>query len=283
MTLEHETYLGNSRKVDLPFPFSLLYPRFERLIQTNVQGRENLVAAQKHLEGRGSVLATMNHLGLLDPVIYLFTMEPYIPSNSAKAALASSKYKEGKMGKASRLSEVLFSRSFGYELLPVVQHYMKKELKDSGQKEKAYGQNYSSLARAIEILSSPGGVLLVAPEGTRSRTKEMQQAVPAVGRVFGMARNRAAVLPIAIWGTEKLPMDLEKFNPVHHFKLVKWLFSDSPFRVVVGKPLTYDETAAEARRLGVSVADVMMVKIGEMLPKRYWGHYGQHLARVREA
>lgn len=80
----------------------------------------------------------------------------------------------------------------------------------------------TAIKHALELLAE-GKCLGLFPEGTRSKTGEMQEAEVGIG-LFA-ARSQAPVVPAAIIGTDKV------FSPGHRFPQLK---------VVVGKPMFYE-------------------------------------------
>lgn len=104
-----------------------------------------------------------------------------------------------------------------------------------------------------------GDALLVFAEGTRSRTREMQQTLTAVTRYFDFPD--VWVLPAGITGTEEMfPIGEDGLHPVCAV-------------TTIGPPIDaralHDETGGDRRRM----MDVVGVKIAELLPADYRGAY----------
>jgi 1-acyl-sn-glycerol-3-phosphate acyltransferase len=101
--------------------------------------------------------------------------------------------------------------------------------------------------------------LLVFAEGTRSRTREMQQTLTAVTRYFDFPD--VWVLPAGITGTEAMfPIGEDGLHPVRAV-------------TTIGPPIDaralHDETRGDRRRM----MDVVGGKIAELLPVDYRGAY----------
>ena len=104
-----------------------------------------------------------------------------------------------------------------------------------------------------------GDALLVFAEGTRSRTREMQQTLTAVTRYFDFPD--VWVLPAGITGTEAMfPIGEDGLHPVRAV-------------TTIGQPIDaralHDETRGDRRRM----MDVVGAKIAELLPADYRGAY----------
>lgn len=115
-----------------------------------------------------------------------------------------------------------------------------------------------ALRTALDVLAR-GGRLLIFLEGTRSAMPGMRHAEAGVG--FLARRSGAAVLPVAIWGTEtalgrgrRLPRRV-------------------PIRMRYGPVFHLPERAPGERRDDQAVADLIGRRIAELLPPAYRGVY----------
>lgn len=122
------------------------------------------------------------------------------------------------------------------------------------------GADLAALREAQNVVNS-GLMLLMFPEGTRSRDHKLHPGFP--GSALIAYRTGAPIVPIAITGTEHLSWP--------------WLFV-RPFlgprvTVRIGEPFHLPEAKrvnAEAARTGT---DVLMRKIAALLPESYRGAY----------
>ena len=81
-----------------------------------------------------------------------------------------------------------------------------------------------------------GQIVVVFPEGTRSKTGELQEPKPGIGMVAAM--SRAPIVPAYLTGTDKaLPSG------------AKWL-KRTKIKVVFGKPIYYTSTEESGGRTG---------------------------------
>jgi len=116
-----------------------------------------------------------------------------------------------------------------------------------------------SIAVAHERLRL-GEALLVFPEGTRSRTGRMQRLLSGAARYLEVPDTW--VLPIGLWGTERLfPMSEDALNPV---RITLAIGGPVPARLL-------DERAQGDRQL---VMDDIGRAIAVLLPPEYRGAYG---------
>jgi 1-acyl-sn-glycerol-3-phosphate acyltransferase len=120
-----------------------------------------------------------------------------------------------------------------------------------------------ALRTAIEVLQR-GGRLILWVEGTRTETPGMRPAEPGVG--FLLRRVPCDVLPVAVWGSEKV--------------LVKGrrLPRRAPVTLRFGRPFTPDLTGAG--RDNQAVADQVGAHIAALLPPEYRGVYAEAAAAI---
>jgi 1-acyl-sn-glycerol-3-phosphate acyltransferase len=128
------------------------------------------VSGLENLPETGATLIAVNHLHLLDP----FAVVPLVPRQIVTLA-ASKWYNNLIVGSILRLAGVIFVRR--------------------GEVDR------EALRQCLDVLHS-GGVLAIAPEGTRSRTGGLQEAKAGIG--YLAARSDAVIVPVAIWGVERL-------------------------------------------------------------------------------
>jgi 1-acyl-sn-glycerol-3-phosphate acyltransferase len=110
-----------------------------------------------------------------------------------------------------------------------------------------------------------GGLLVIFPEGHRSRTGGLQEAKPGAARLA--VRSGTPIVPIAIWGTE------------HGFR---GAMSRKQITVRIGKPY-YIENEGDrisADRMAFLTEEIML-RIAELLPEQYWGVYREKMEARR--
>lgn len=114
-----------------------------------------------------------------------------------------------------------------------------------------------ALAKAMQVLESDS-VLLMSPEGTRSREKGLGEAKD--GMTYLALRTDATIVPVAIWGQEKV---------VPGWRRLKRM----PVKMVVGKPFRFvyeGEGKVDRPVVRQMTAEAMSILAG-MLPERYRG------------
>lgn len=151
-----------------------------RLMGWKVQGAENMPTA-------GPVILAINHVSLWDPVVAACSV-PRQVSFMAK--------------------EELFS-------IPILGSIFSK----LGAFPVKRGQGDMNAIRQSLAVLKGGGVLGLFPEGTRSKTGEIQKGLP--GMVLLMEKSQASVVPVKVSGTS-------------HLLTKGW----GKIAVVVGEPLT---------------------------------------------
>jgi 1-acyl-sn-glycerol-3-phosphate acyltransferase len=114
-----------------------------------------------------------------------------------------------------------------------------------------------------------GGLLAIAPEGTRSKSETLQEGKPGVA--YLASKVNIPIIPIAITGTEDR---LIKENLKH--------FRRSHILVRAGDPFMLAPINSKNREADLQIAtDEIMCQIAAMLPEKYRGVYSDH-PRLKE-
>jgi len=115
-----------------------------------------------------------------------------------------------------------------------------------------------AIHKSIQVLKA-GGILGVAPEGTRSRDGKLLQAQPGV--VLLAQRTGAPILPLAHWGGEQFSHNLRKFKRTE-------------FHVRVGRPFILDTRGEKVTgEIRQKIADEIMGQVAALMPDQYHGEY----------
>ncbi len=115
-----------------------------------------------------------------------------------------------------------------------------------------------ALRQALYVLRQ-GGVLGVAPEGTRSRTGGLQQG--RSGAAYMAYRTGARLLPVATWGQEGFLDALRRLRRVR-------------MRIVYGPPFDPPPVEGKASTADVkALSEEIMYHLAAMLPPQYRGVY----------
>lgn len=130
-----------------------------------------------------------------------------------------------------------------------------------------YDADLKAIREVLKRLAS-GGVFVIAPEGTRSKTEKLQQGHSGIA--YFANKSKLPVLPIAITGTEDRLMveNLKKFKK-------------SSIKVRAGAPFYLTDFKASNSEALENAATEVMCRIAAMLPESYWGYYADN-PRVRE-
>lgn len=199
---------------------------FRIMIRYEIRGRENLPA-------NGPVIAVCNHLHHIDPVLHIISILPRDSIFMAKEGL------------------------FHYWPFPLTRILM-----DIAE---AFPVNYrgtpEEIKRAIrqaEKVLAEGLVFGIYPEGTRSRTSQLKEAYH--GTAIIACRSRAPLIPVGIWGTEKL-------------KGIGWL-SRPKITISFGQPFTLPPTEGEPTNDQLKpLTNFIMKQLAAVLPPEYRGKY----------
>jgi len=118
----------------------------------------------------------------------------------------------------------------------------------------------TALRSSLDVLES-GGILVVGPEGTRSRDGVLRRGHPGV--VTLAVKSRAPVLPMAFHGGERFGHQARRLRR-------------TPFHVAVGQPFHVQPKATRLTHdVRQAVADEIMYQLASLLPPVYRGFYGE--------
>jgi 1-acyl-sn-glycerol-3-phosphate acyltransferase len=131
-----------------------------------------------------------------------------------------------------------------------------------------YNPDLKALRKMIALMEE-GRCLVIAPEGTRSRTGALIEGKP--GAAFLAARSGFPVIPVAITGTE----DKVLFGNIKRLRRSNvTLTGGKPF-IIPPLPKTNRDEALQ------SYTDEIMCQMAALLPERYRGVYAEH-PRLKE-
>jgi 1-acyl-sn-glycerol-3-phosphate acyltransferase len=115
----------------------------------------------------------------------------------------------------------------------------------------------AALRRCLDVLRD-AGILVVAPEGTRSRHGRLQRGHPGV--VMLALRSGAPILPLAFYGGEALKRNARRLRR-------------TPFHIVVGEPFCLSMEGHVTQAVRQDLTDQIMYKLASLLPPAYRGEY----------
>ncbi len=202
------------------------------------------ISGLEHTPKTGGVLVVSNHLGLLDPIA-IGTKLPRRLYILAKAEMFSWPV----IGWLSRKVDVIPVRR--------------------GQSDR------DAIRRLLEHLEA-GHAVLLFPEGTYPKAHQPPAMMKAQSGAAMLAlRSGATILPIGIWGSER----------VWSKRGLPWnLFRRWRVEVRVGEAYHPTIPAGLSQKQALAlIADEMMQRIAALLPEQYRGYYQTPLAPGREA
>lgn len=169
---------------------------------------------------------------------------------------------------------LLFYALEGDFILPVAEKYEHHWL--FGPIGKAMGAIWldrfkADVGSVREILArmKAGGILVIAPEGTRSKTGAMAEGKPGVA--YLAMKAGVPILPVALAGTE----DRVVVDQLKHFK-------KSEIKVLAGPAFRLPPIKGRDRDAALKeYTDEIMCRIGILLPEKYRGVYAEH-PRLKE-
>lgn len=199
---------------------------FKLTSQIKVEGLENLPS-------QGSVVVVSNHVGRLDaPLVY------YLLDRQDIIMLAAEKYRES-----------AFFRWFARQL-------------DAIWVDR-FNADFHALREALSRLRK-GGILVIAPEGTRSKDGKLGLGQP--GASYLAAKAGAPVIPVAVTGTE----DYLVKDRLRHFKRLQ-------LKLRVGKPFYLPPLNPGSKDAQLETyTEEIMCQIAALLPPESYGTYAGH-------
>jgi len=131
-----------------------------------------------------------------------------------------------------------------------------------------FDADYSAFRQILERMKQ-GGLLVIAPEGTRSRTEALQQG--KMGVAFLASKSGYPVLPVAVTGTEDRVI-LENLKHLRRSKIT----------ATAANLMYIDIPRGAGREQAMREAtDEIMCQIAALLPANYRGVYANH-PRLKE-
>lgn len=116
---------------------------------------------------------------------------------------------------------------------------------------------FATMRKFREVLENRG-ILVIAPEGTRSGNGELKRANPGVVSIA--MHSDAAVFPVAHYGGEKIWKNLKSFRRTR-------------FHIRTGEPFRIRKDIKMASSTKYEAADEIMLQIAKLLPKEMHGIY----------
>jgi 1-acyl-sn-glycerol-3-phosphate acyltransferase len=182
---------------------------------------------------KGNVILAANHLGRLDTAVLMYVLD----REDIIMAVAE-KYKDHPLfGAIGRAVDAIWLNRFEADFAAL---------------------------REILARMQKGGLMVIAPEGTRSKTESLQEG--KMGVAFLAGRSGYPVLPIALTGTEDrgIISNLKRFRR-------------SKIKAVAGDLITIELPKGRGREEAMrNATDEIMCQIAAKLPEKYRGYYAEY-------
>ena len=131
-----------------------------------------------------------------------------------------------------------------------------------------YNADVSAIRQVLTRMKA-GGILAIAPEGTRSKTETMAEGKPGVA--YLALKAGLPIVPVGLTGTE----DRMVIDRLKHLK-------KSEIKIIVGTPLNLPPIPKKNRdAILKEYTEEIMCQIGVLLPEKYRGVYANH-PRLKE-
>jgi len=232
-TIKPEPAPSAPRRTSVGYRFARLFIYlFMRLVsRVDVRGIENIPPG-------GGFLIAANHLGRLDPILVYY----YLDRDNLMVMVAE------------KYQKVAFFRWFVKQLKGIFINRFNPDL--------------TALREALTRLKN-GDILVMAPEGTRSKSEALIEARNGVS--YLASKSGALVVPVAITGSE----DRVVYAGWRRLRRAQ-------IKICVGKPFTLPPLKGGDREAKLTAfTDEIMCRIAAMLPEKYRGFYRDH-PRLKE-
>ena len=202
---------------------------FDKLCFT-IYVRKLEIVGREHIPPQGGVILVSNHLNNADPPVVALAIQPRYPMFMAKREMIHWPI----LGPAFRI--------FG--AFPV----------------KRGRTDFAALRAASDVIAK-GALLVMFPEGTRSRTGGLTKG--HAGTAMIALRTGAPVLPVAVTGTEAVRWPWVFLKP----------WSIKRVRVVIGEPFHLPPVERITSEATAEATEAIMRRIAALLPPEYRGVY----------
>ncbi len=159
-----------------------------------VYGKRNLQAARTHLENGGSLVVETDHIAKLDTILWARVLQDYLTPLNNVSGIASRRHFDPSRGLEGLIQSRLgpdWEKIYGITLLQVVQE------KDHSDYQGWAEFNSKAALKAARTLRKPGKVVLITPEGTRSKTDKLLRAEEGIDTLLKLGGENVLCLPLA--------------------------------------------------------------------------------------
>jgi 1-acyl-sn-glycerol-3-phosphate acyltransferase len=208
------------------------FVRFVVTVIVNLLARVEVVGIE-NLPRQGCCIVTPNHFGRLEVLLVYYLLE-----RSDIILLIAEKYRQSAFWSwfAKRVNGIFIDR---------------------------YNADFSALREVLRRLNA-GGILVIAPEGTRSKSGKLQEGLQ--GAAYIAAKSGAPVVPVGATGT----WDEEVYSNIRHLR-------KSNVTVRIGKLFTLPPLKGPHREEQLEQdTEEIMCQIAALLPPELRGAYTDH-------
>lgn len=223
----------------------------------------NFILAKEALENERSLLLYTNHFDQFDPVVVARFAKQYLTNLRNISGIAGLKhYDKDRTGSNEHIINAtkLIQKHTGLGVILVVQEYDKENYSTPSPATNNLSVerfNSSAFIRAAKVLRTPGKILFIAPEGTRSPNAELAKAENGLDILFDLSQGTALAMSLAI-----IPPEGNKIRPGH--------------KVVIkpGTPYSLEDLdQLQEQNPTLSRTDLMMRDLAANLPEQNRGKY----------
>ncbi len=226
--------------------------------EINIYGLENLAEAKAKLDAGVPILGVGDHLSNADGPLFNTVL--------GRAGIIDPVFIFGIKLTRNPVTNALHR---GANIIPVWPPSLRARNAKEEEQKKAMNEKAFNASRAV---LNGGRLLVIFPEGGRSRDGQLNKGLPGTGEYLNIADD-LEVMPMAIWETEKrLPVKrgLPKRGPVY---------------LAFGKLRKASELPGFGmqNRVGrTAMIDSVMLDVANLLPEQYRGYYADKLALQNE-
>ena len=229
----------------------------------------NFIQARLALEGGRSLLLYVNHISKWDPVLIARFTDRYITPIRNTSGIAGLKHYDPQRAESSKFTRgatKAIQDHTGLGVILVVQDYDKDQYKEpspSTGNRTVEQFNSKAYIQAAKTLRTPGQILFVAPEGTRSPTGALQEAENGLDILFSLSKGNALAMPVAIETEDGVPI---KIGPLKNAVL-------RPGELFSLEDLDQDQMDNP----DINRTDLMMIRLASLLSPANQGEYRKYL------
>ena len=191
------------------------------------------VTGYEHLPKEGSFVIATNHLGIIDAPIAFYALDRW-----DMFVMIAEKWEKVAVFR-------WLGRYFNFVFID------------------RYNSDIKTLRKVIELMKEDN-ILVIAPEGTRSRVGSLIEAKPGVS--YLATKLNRPIVPVALAGTEDKALfgNLKRLRRAH-------------ITVTAGPAFTLPSLPREGRDEALkNYTDEIMCRIAALLPEKYRGVYAEH-------